>query len=245
MKLCKKLGIIAVASFLCLLFYAPVFALSTAAFAKSELALADTSCQPIYGGGETCIQSTMITIKKVVVNPQTKNQKTDFNPGDPISFQITITNTGNTTIADVSVRDFFPQYINFIGQENFDPNTRTFSKDIINLSPNESQTIQVDAQVVSVDQLPVDQGIVCAVNQAIAIQNGQSAVEANAQFCIHKSPQLTKGGLPVQPPVQVATTPPTGPEDLPLLALLPTSILGVWLRKISFLKNLKIEGGEK
>lgn len=43
--------------------------------------------------------------------------------------------------------------------------------------------------------------------------------------------ETTKGGLPVLPPSQQKTTPPTGPEMLGLLTLLPAGALGYYLRK--------------
>ena len=66
----------------------------------------------------------------------------------------------------------------------------------------------------------------------------------NSQFCIQK-PVLgeTKGGLKVFPAPSVTTTPPTGPEMLPLIGLIPTGVLGFILRKKSY-KN-KFGGGEK
>lgn len=41
----------------------------------------------------------------------------------------------------------------------------------------------------------------------------------------------TKGGLPVYAPLNVKINPPTGPEMLPLLDLIPTGILGFLLIK--------------
>ncbi|MCL5746958.1 MAG: hypothetical protein M1277_01605, partial [Patescibacteria group bacterium] len=41
----------------------------------------------------------------------------------------------------------------------------------------------------------------------------------------------TKGGLTVLPAPKIVATPSTGPEALPLLALLPTGFIGFLIRK--------------
>ena len=41
----------------------------------------------------------------------------------------------------------------------------------------------------------------------------------------------TKGGLPVNQPVQTTTTPNTGPEALSIIGLIPAAAAGFWLRK--------------
>lgn len=45
------------------------------------------------------------------------------------------------------------------------------------------------------------------------------------------NPPTTKGGLPVHSPTQAKTTPPTGPEALTLIGLIPVAGMGIYLRR--------------
>jgi uncharacterized repeat protein (TIGR01451 family) len=179
--------------------------------------LADSSCQTIYGGGQTCTNSGNISINKTVANPNT-NQYVDnltmndahYKPGDTLWFKLDVKNTGNTKISKVEVKDV----------------------------------------VVDADQLPINEnGVVCLVNQGIAVNQDQNSQQAqdNAQFCIEKLGQ-TKGGLPTTSTspgfptvstVTVATTPATGAESLAWIGLIPTGISGWFLRKKSMIGGSK------
>jgi len=209
---------------------------------------ADTSCQPIYGGGQTCVTTGNISINKTVLNPQT-NQFVDnlsindarFQPGFLVTFKITITNTGNAVISKISVKDVFPQHIIFSsGTGNFDNNTKTLTLEVDKLAANETRSFTILGKVVDASQIPIDQGgTVCVVNQATAtnIDNASQVSQDNAQFCIEKAAQ-TKGGFPVVPTTPVVTvTPPTGAETLGLISLIPSGLAGWFLRKQSFKKE--------
>ena len=83
-------------------------------------AFADTSCQPIYGGGQTCVTTGNISINKTVMNPQTNKMVDNLSINDPkykpgfiVTFQINVTNTGNNNISRINIVDFFPQYVTF------------------------------------------------------------------------------------------------------------------------------------
>lgn len=207
-----------------------------------NLALADVVCQPIYGGGQTCVQAGNIIINKQVQNPKTNDFVDNLGVNDPkfspeqlVNFKIMITNTGGTTMSQVDIKDLFPQFVNFAaGAGSFDSNTKTFSFSIQNLNPGEQRIFVVSGKVVSNDQLPSDKGIVCVVNQVAASSDNQKSQD-NSEFCIQKavvtSAPTTKGGLKVFPSPSVTTTPSTGPELLPLLALLPSGAFGFFLRK--------------
>lgn len=204
---------------------------------------ADTSCQPIYGGGQSCITSNNIVIDKTVLNPQT-NQFVDnlsinsqkYQPGFVVTFQISITNTSNTTISKIDIKDIFPQYINFgSGAGTFDTNTNTLTFSLDNLAPNETRKYSIVGRIFSTEKLPGAEGsIVCVVNQAIGIIDGKNVSQDNAQLCIEKStPVTTKGGFPVLSTVPATTTPSTGAEAFALFALIPAGISGLMLRKYS------------
>src|SRR4030042_6518487 len=210
-----------------------LFAVATLYLVSALSVKADVSCQPIYGGGETCIQVGPVTINKTVKNPKT-NAFVDnlgvndpkYSPSSTVTFNLTVTNTGGSNISKTTVKDIFPQFTDFVsGSGSFDANTKTLSFDIKDLKAGESRTFTVQGKTATTDQLPSSQGITCVVNQATATSdNGQQSSD-NSQFCIEK-PVLgvTKGGLKVAPAPSMAVTPPTGPEMLPLIGLVPSAI---------------------
>lgn len=225
-----------------LLLIAASFGIMSLSFAVN--ASADTSCQPIYGGGETCVQVGNITLNKTVKNPTSGAFVDNLNVNDPkyapastVSFKITVTNTGNSAISTTTVKDTLPNYVTFVsGPGSFDANTKVLTFTVNNLGAGASQTFDVQAKVADQGSLPTDQGVVCVVNQASATTNDNKQSSDNAQFCIEKPGQpgtTTKGGLKVFPAPKVVTTPATGPEMLPLIGLIPGGALGLFLRKKS------------
>lgn len=218
----------------------------TAPVIPSE-AFADTSCQPIYGGGQTCVTSGNILINKTVMNPATSKivenlgiNDSKYHPGFITTFQISITNSGNSTIAKIDVKDIFPQYVTFSsGPGTFDEKSKTLSFSIQDIKAQETKTITIMGRIVNANQISISQGsVVCVVNQAIATNlNDNTTSQDNSQFCIEKKAvstpvPATKGGFPVLSPVPVYATPPTGQKALVLFSLIPTGILGWFLRKI-------------
>lgn len=212
---------------------------------------ADISCQPIYGGGQSCITTNNIVINKTILNPQT-NQFVDnltindpkYKPGFITAFQISITNTGNSNISKIDVRDIFPQYVSFSsGAGTFDTDTNTLSFSLVNLAPNETRTYSIMGRIFNTNQIPLEQGsVVCVVNQAIATIDNTSVGQDNAQFCIEKNAptiatSVTKGGFPVLSPAIVSKTPATGPEAWTLIGLIPTGLLGFFVRKYAHKKE--------
>jgi len=217
-------------------------------------AQADTSCQPIYGGGQSCVTTNNIIINKTVLNPQT-NQFVDnlsindpkYQPGFITTFQISVTNTGNNNVGRIDVRDIFPQYVNFgSGAGTFDTNTNTLSFSLTNLAPNETRKYSIVGRIFNADQIPVAQGsVICVVNQAIAMVDNANASQDNAQLCIEKVAPVvatvitnTKGGFPVlNPSTTIYKAPATGPEMFGLIAMIPTGLAGWFLRKHSMKKE--------
>jgi len=204
---------------------------------------ADSNCQPIYGGGQTCITSTNILINKRVQNPNNGQFVDNLSINDPrfvanqnVIFQLVVTNTGNTNLDKVVVKDIFPQFINFVsGPGNFDTNSKTLTFEVNNLVAGESRTFSVEGRISTDKDLTAGSGINCIVNQATAqiVSNGQMSQD-NSQLCIQKGvAPTTKGGLPVLPAPVMTTTPPTGPEMAVLPLLSGSGILGYFLRKKS------------
>jgi uncharacterized repeat protein (TIGR01451 family) len=200
---------------------------------------ADTSCQPIYGGGQTCTVSSDVSIDKKILNPSTNIMVDNLGINDPkhrpgfiTNFQITITNTSSRTISNVAVRDIFPQYVKFgAGPGSFDSNTGVLSFNLGSLGANESRTYAVIGRVVDSANLP--QGTICLVNQATATADNSQMSQDNSQFCIENVTPVVvttvKGGFPIFPPTPIISTPKTGSEALTLLALVPSGIAGLFL----------------
>lgn len=203
-----------------------------------------TTCQPIYGGGETCATTDKVVLdKKVMTSTQTKggaeayvdnlssNDKR-FQAGETVKFQLTVTNPTKSKLDKVVVTDTLPSYIEFVsGPGNYDQNTKTLRFEVLNLNTNESRKFVIEAKVVSADKLPGGQGITCVVNQAMAEVSGSQSKD-NSQFCIEKVVSTTKGGQPVMDtPKGLTKTPATGPEMLALVGLLPAAGAGMYLRR--------------
>jgi uncharacterized repeat protein (TIGR01451 family) len=219
------------------------FALITATVATFVIAATAyaAQCQPIYGGGQTCVQSGNVVINKEVQKPGTNGYVDNLTVNDPkwapeqtFNFRITVTNTGGSTLSKVTVKDFLPSEVSFVAGP-FTLKDGAYTADILNLQANQSQTLVL---TVKANALPNNEMQRCEINnKAIAIVDGQ--VEDNARFCIAKVevttqpavPGQTKGGLKVFPPAQVKTTPSTGPEAFALIGLIPSALTGFILRR--------------
>ena len=202
---------------------------------------ADTSCQPIYGGGQTCITTNNIVLDKKVQNPKTSEMVDNLSINDPkyqpesiVTFQISVTNSSNKTITNIDVKDIFPQYVDFSsGTGNFDTNNKTLSFRIDDLKSNETKVFAIKGKVVNTDQISINQGaVVCVVNQANATSDNNNFSQDNSQFCIEKEP-VVKGGFPVLSAVSVTETPSTGPGSFQLLGFAVAGVVGYLLRKKS------------
>jgi uncharacterized repeat protein (TIGR01451 family) len=209
---------------------------------------AAVSCQPVYGGGQTCIQVGNIVINKTVAHPQTSafvdnlgQNDAKFRPEQVVTFQIVVTNVSDSDIARVTVTDTYPNFVSFSGGPgNFDANTKVLTFSFDGLRRGESKTFTLQGVVAPANQLPADKGVVCVVNQAFARSEptGDQAQD-NAQFCIEKQVVGVdivpgKGGPQiVQQPTPVTVVPKTGPELAALAGLFSTGALGVFLRRLS------------
>jgi uncharacterized repeat protein (TIGR01451 family) len=188
-------------------------------------------CQPIYGGGQTCT-SFNFTINKLVKVPNANNYVDNLSINDPryspsqtINYELIVTNTGDETIPTLSIKDNFPSYVNFVsGAGSYDANSKTLSFTINNLGAGKSQTFILSAK--TSDSKTVPAGITCVVNNVTAIDSNNTTDTDSAQACIQNS-------TAVLPAATVKTTPPTGPEMLPLALLFPGALGGLFLRRKS------------
>ena len=215
-------------------------------FINSQLinkAFAQAPCQPIYGGGETCILSKDITLDIKILNPDTNKMVDNLGINDPkyrsgfiVTFQVLITNSRTTIIEKINMEDTFPQFVNFSsGPGSFNNSTGILTFDVDNLMPQETRTINIFGRIVDENQLSFPENVICLVNQVTAIVPDPAAGQDNSQFCIEKKAvAITKGGFPVLSPVPVGTAPSTGPEALVLFSLIPAGISGWMLRKHAF-----------
>lgn len=215
------------------------------------------ACQPVYGGGTTCVQSTGLVVTKQIQNPQNGQYITAYpiytifySSGQTVPFKITLANTSNTTLSGISVQDQFPNLLEYLsGNGTYNKSTGILTTTIPNLQAHSSTTLYVSGKVAGPNQFPSKQSNVCVVNQVTATVNNESSV-ANSQFCLSNalpnieassttsSNTTSSGGLPVYPPIMHSkTTPDTGPQALAVIALLPIGILGILLQKASKLKS--------
>lgn len=220
------------------------FAVAVAFLLAAPFAFAaDIGCQAVYGGGQTCVQVGNTSVTKTVKNPQTGEQVKNLGMNDAkyapeqiVPFKVTVTNNGNAELNNITIKDTLPQYVNyFSGPGSFDANTKVLTFSIDKLGAKQSKTFDIQAQVISANQLPIQQGTICMVNQVNATTNNQTSYD-NAQFCIQRQMPAaitTKGGLAVAPPTQVTVNPATGSEILPLIVLLSSALFGLKLRKKS------------
>lgn len=209
------------------------------------------SCNPIYGGGPTCVTIGGLMLDATVLNPQTNKMVNDLKINDPkytpssiVTFQIKLINTTNSTIGHIKVRDGFPPYVNYAaGEGNFDQASRILSFDVNNLEPNKARVYTILGRVVESDQLPGKNSITCVTNQAVATVVDPASAKDTSTFCIEKKTEtvptatdkpLGKSGFPtLTAPTKISKTPSTGPESLILFSLIPTGILGWFLRRKS------------
>lgn len=220
-----------------------------------------STCEPIYNGGLTCVESGNILIDKKIKHP-TDNRYLDqltsddpvFVPDQQITFTIAVKNTGRSAINSITIEDLFPpsliRFDDKIGK--FDSKTKIFTYPIDKLSANEEKKITLKARVLKADQFPNNNDPVCLLNQARVFteRTKNNPSQDNVRFCVQRQgqitqpptiggptptpirlPDTTKGGLPVQPKPNAKTSPKTGPEALALIALLPSGLIGFLLRK--------------
>lgn len=196
-----------------------------------------------YGGygGYNAPQGGVLVLNKTVQNPQTGQFVDNLSVNDPkfapdsaVTFQLTVTNTGGTTLATVTVKDTFPQFVSFqSGAGNFDANSKTLTFTVSDLKPSESKTYTLVGRTAAAGNLPANDGVTCVTNQSMA-QSGDQTSSDTAQLCIQKQGGfVTKGGLQVFPAPQATKTPGTGPEALPMIGSAIAGLAGFIIRKKS------------
>ena len=150
-----------------------------------------------YGGPEP---SLSIMIDKMVAKPvASKGGSTDqdyvdnLSPSDPrflpdeeVFFKIKVKNTSDIKLKDVTVKDFLPDFVEPVeGPGTFDDESREITIPAGDIEIDEEKVFFIKVKVLSQEELPVDQGLICLVNKAQAYDGGVSD-EDTAQFCVEK-----------------------------------------------------------
>lgn len=205
----------------------------------SVSAAGTSQCQIIYGGGQICQDQIKFSIdKKVMSNTKggtfvdnlTSNDPR-FQPATDVTFQITVTNTGDKTIPTLNVEDTLPSNTTFVsGAGNYNSSNNTISYTISNLEAGKSNTQTFVARIANASNF--SEAVTCLTNNVKAHDNNGTTATDKAGFCVEKAvtaapqPKIFKEAPP-------KTIPETGPELLPLLGLIPAGITGYFLRRKS------------
>lgn len=180
---------------------------------------AQYGCPGQYGQYGSCPPSQAILVDKFVGKTvvTSKGGLTDieyvdnlsssdprFKPGNQVAFKVKVKNTSNTTLSNVTVKDFVPAYLEPIeGPGSYDSASRTITFNAGDFAVNEEKVYYLKMQFASQGNLPPEQGLICVVNKVNASTNGISDEDA-AQVCVEK--QVT-GVTP-----GVTQVPQAGPE---------------------------------
>ena len=179
-------------------------------------------CEPIYGGGPTCTD-TSFSIQKQVLNPVTNKfvhnlgiKDPQYHGNDLVTFQVTLTNNGDKPFQSVIIKDTFPTLTTFTdGPGKFDPTSNVLTFSVSNLAPHHSQLFTMTAKVLPESKLP-GQKTTCVTNSVSGLPSSGSVAQDSSQFCI----------------TRLTTSPATGPEALGLVLLVPTALAGFGIRKL-------------
>jgi len=203
-----------------------------------NVSAAGNPCNQIYGGGvDVCGQAANVQVTKTVLRPGKGGQfvpnltasDPKYSLGDTISFQINVQNKGNSPIPHLTILDEFPQEASFLsGDGSYDASNRTLTIGLDNLASGASKTYTITAQAVNSTSNP---GVVCPKNTVEVASQNAVLDTATSQFCIEKPIGTTLPTPQVFGTPPMKQTPPTGPEMLPLIGLLPAGGLGFLLRR--------------
>lgn len=220
-----------------LLAYVPLFAglLLVINLLSPVQALADTICNPVYGG-QQC-QTFQLSIDKQILNPSTGNYVANlnlndhnFNAGDTVTFKVTVQNTGTTLLDPVTVVDTMPLFTDFAGGPgSFDTGTNKMTFTENNMSPGETRSFNISVKVRDNSALTFTGTIDCsdAFNTVQASAPNSQTVNAVSRFCIQKPGGQVIGTA--APPV--TRVPSTGSSEWILAGLTLALLTGIVIIK--------------
>jgi uncharacterized repeat protein (TIGR01451 family) len=169
-----------------------LFVLAISLMAKPALA----TCDEQYGG--VC-KELELQINKEVWDRANSIYKDNlgindykFGPDEEITFKLKIKNTGDETFDEVHVKDYLPDYLLQLSGD--------FDFTLYDLDPDEEVEREIKVKVVSADNFPADNSLICVVNTAETWNDNESDKDTS-QVCLEKKV------------LGVTELPPTGPEN--------------------------------
>ena len=209
-----------------------VFAFAVLLF-KVQSANAD--CTALYGGGQSCPPSYNFNINKLVQTPgkggglfvdNLSINDPKYGPKANVTFKLIVTNTGSNTIPTLTVVDTLPAYLSFVsGPGSYNSGNKTLTFTISNLEAGKTTEYLIVAKLSDANMMPSDQATICLINYASVTDNSTQNSDSS-QFCVQKQ-VLGK----VFPAPKIGATPPTGPEMVGLVGLIPAALAGFAIRK--------------
>lgn len=219
---------------------------------------AQSSCPPIFGGGDPCVVHPNLTIDKKIEDPLSGQfldaltyTISDQSEAENLVFRITVKNTSNNALSNISLTDTLPSVFTYIsGNGKYDPVKKTFTNTINKLEKNQSKEYTLR---VTINPEVLEKASACSINQAVITQNNKKGSDY-VKTCINLSidttvtsvqgatskgglkpttPITTKGGIPVFNQTKQSKTPDTGPEIVGILILPVLGGIGYFLRKKS------------
>jgi uncharacterized repeat protein (TIGR01451 family) len=135
-----------------------------------------------------------------------------------VTFQITLTNNSNQDMANITVQDNLPQDLTFHdGTGTYNASNKTLTFQVKNLVAHHSQVFTINTTVNGQNSFTNSNPVFCETNTVVAVPQNAQLAQDGAQFCIER----------------LTGTPSTGPEALGLLALIPTGLLGIHIKRLA------------
>jgi len=110
-----------------------------------------------------------------------------------VVFELRVKNVGDKRIEKTTVKDKFPDYVDFPNQDaNWNGETHTYTYDIYNLDPGEEDVRRIEGRITTDDYI-------CVINEAEAIPSEGEKDADTAKLCIGKKAL----GVEAIPPIGV------------------------------------------
>lgn len=149
----------------------------------------------------TQVSTPTLTIDKMTASPlsQTKGGTLSyvdnlsaadykFVPGEAVSFRLKIKNTTNTSLSNITVKDFVPNYLEPIeGPGSFDERSRIITFSVGDFAVNEEKIYTMKMRIASQDKLPENKSLFCITNKAEVAANSITIDDDSSQFCLEKT----------------------------------------------------------
>lgn len=152
----------------------------------------------IYGDDDTIVTEGLVVDKKVA-KPINRNGNIEydyydnvsindhrFQPGDEVRFHITVKNTSNLELTNITLKDYIPAYVEPVeGPGTFNVNDRVITHVIPSLAAGEEKTYELRMQIVSTGELPAGENLISQQNHVEISLDGLFDQDS-AQFHIEK-----------------------------------------------------------